>query len=934
MNRMVFKLKNVSKGHTVHRLVLFVLFFGLTSATTNDQSGIQRIARAASYIQNYYYDSQRIHPERMMREGFIFLAKLVPELLVQFPESNPRELLVSVGDQSQKIEIGPINKLSDILEPVSQVFAFVESHLREKGKLARQTSSETKPEEREYAFINGMLEKLDPHSNLLPPKAYEEFKTQTEGEYGGLGIVIGMKDEELTVIAPLDGTPAMKAGIKAEDKILQIDDLSTTNLPLQDAVDKLRGKINTKVTLIIQRKNQEPFEITLIRKKIVIQSVKSKLVVKEGKKIGIVRLIGFQEDTFADFLKNLDQLYEQAKGKVDGLILDMRNNPGGLLDQSIEIADAFLTTGDIVATSGRATGEEVSKARLQGNEITAPVVVLVNGGSASASEIVAGALKGNKRAVVMGTRTFGKGSVQQLFPQKDGSSLKLTVAEYLTPGRISIQAVGITPDIQLLPVHVDQDFFDLREDEPFGEKSFDEHLESARVIGETKPFFTLPFLEKEKKKEEEERESELTTPIDETNDLALKLAVQFLSKSETGAKQKMLEAALPFLKEETKTQDNLITTALVQKGIHWEETLSQGGLTNLSYTSEIVKKSSPEPLTEFPAGEEVVWQVTAYNKGPDPVVRLIGVVESEHPLLKEREFVFGKIPGGGSKTAEIPIKIPKETLSFEEQATIRFFSSHQQLLQPYPVFLRMTEKPKPSFAYSFKVRDDGTLGSTGNGNHIPEKGETVVLDLTIKNQNLHSAEETVANIKNEEGEGIFLKEGRSVVGMIPGQGEKEAKLVFKISPDFPKEKMKLKLTILDRATRTVMSDTLVFPLRSENAAIFDPPASQLQAPPLIEIVSTSISLDRLSMSLSGFVLDDHKISDVMIFASGEKTYYKSIPAPSDSSSSHKFLFEAAVPLKEGANVITIEARDNREMVTQQNMLVVGTPKKSYLSQTQ
>ncbi len=307
---------------------------------------------------------------------------------------------------------------------------------------------ETKTKDLVYGAIKGMLSELDPHTNFMSPESYKEMQVDTRGEFGGLGIQISMKDKRLVVIAPIEDTPAWHAGIKAGDHIFKIDDTPTKDLDLEDAVNKMRGPKDTKVKLTIVREGEkEPLEFTIIRDIIKIKSIKHKVI--EGE-IGYVRITQFQERTGDDLRKALEDLEKQ---NIKSLIIDMRNNPGGLLKVAIQVSELFLKEGKlVVSVKGRSDEKEEYLASAGNAREIYPIVILVNEGSASASEIVAGALQDWGRAVVLGTQTFGKGSVQTVFTLSDGSGMRLTTAKYYTPKGISIQNTGITPDIVVKPV--------------------------------------------------------------------------------------------------------------------------------------------------------------------------------------------------------------------------------------------------------------------------------------------------------------------------------------------------------------------------------------------------------------------------------------------------------------------------------------------------
>ena len=299
--------------------------------------------------------------------------------------------------------------------------------------------------------INGMLAGLDPHSSYMDPKSFRDMQVQTRGEFGGLGIEVTMEDGLIKVVAPIDDTPAAKAGVMANDLITKLDEEQVQGLTLNQAVEKMRGPVNTKIKLTIMRKGQDkPVEVTLTRDIIRVRAVRSNI---KGDDVGYIRLSQFNEQTTENLKKAISELTAKvSKDKLKGYVIDMRNNPGGLLDQAISVSDAFLQKGEVVSTRGR-NAEETQRFNARPGDLTdgKPIIVLINGGSASASEIVAGALQDHRRATVIGTRSFGKGSVQTIIPLGSGNgALRLTTARYFTPSGRSIQAKGINPDIEVL----------------------------------------------------------------------------------------------------------------------------------------------------------------------------------------------------------------------------------------------------------------------------------------------------------------------------------------------------------------------------------------------------------------------------------------------------------------------------------------------------
>ena len=370
------------------------------------------------------------------------VACVFPMKLLAEPETNSTTQ-ANQSTQNQRIPVEDVQRFSDAISDIKKYYV--------------------KPISDKELFdnaIRGMLSGLDPHSGYLDESDFKELQTSTNGEFGGLGIEVTMENGVVKVVTPLMDTPAFKAGIKPGDYIIKLGDKSVQGIELKDAVELMRGKPGSPITLTILRKGTDkPLSFTLLREKIQIKSVKSKLL---DKQYGYLRLSQFQAQTDKDMEASVAELKKQAGGQLKGLVLDLRNNPGGLLDSAIQVSDAFLDKDKkgkpemIVYTQGRLPGSKFTAMATGDHDIidSAPMVVLINNGSASASEIVAGALKDNKRAIIIGTRSFGKGSVQTVLPLDSKRGIKLTTALYFTPSGTSIQAKGITPDIVVEEVSI------------------------------------------------------------------------------------------------------------------------------------------------------------------------------------------------------------------------------------------------------------------------------------------------------------------------------------------------------------------------------------------------------------------------------------------------------------------------------------------------
>ncbi|MGR8940004.1 MAG: S41 family peptidase [Gammaproteobacteria bacterium] len=342
--------------------------------------------------------------------------------------------------------------------------------------------------------VRGMLNGLDPHSAYLVPEEYQELKEGTTGQFGGLGIEVTMENGFIKVVSPIDDTPAQRAGLKTGDLIIRLDDKPVKGMSLMEAVKTMRGEPGSKIELTVVREGEEaPLKFILTRDIIKVKSVKNKLLEKG---YGYIRISSFQSGTGESLLESLTQLKKENTGNLKGLVLDLRNNPGGVLNAAVEVSDAFLKNGLIVYTKGRIENSEM-RFNASGDDLLngSPMVVLINAGSASASEIVAGALQDQKRAVIMGEKSFGKGSVQTILPTSSGAAVKLTTARYYTPSGRSIQAEGIEPDIALAPVKLES--VEKSDFTPVKEADLSHHLENGRKKTET----PKTGAEKEKKEE-------------------------------------------------------------------------------------------------------------------------------------------------------------------------------------------------------------------------------------------------------------------------------------------------------------------------------------------------------------------------------------------------------------------------------------------------
>jgi carboxyl-terminal processing protease len=673
--------------------------------------------------------------------------------------------------------------------------------------------------------------------------------------------------------------------------------------------------VGTQVSLVLEREGAPaPIEVTLTRDNIKIESVQSKLMKDPKGDVGILRVKSFQEETLREMKRHLNEMKSQSDN-FKGLVLDMRNNPGGLLNQAVDVADMFLNSGTIVLTVGAQDQVlEVNRAHESDADENYPLVVLVNEGSASASEIVAGAIKNNNRGVVMGRKTFGKGSVQSVYALKEGAALKITVAQYLTPGKASIQSVGITPDVQLQPMTVDPKSVDVVESEVFGEKDLEKHL-SSHLTQDNKPVQILEYFQP-KKPEEEDVDSSYTAEINTDEDFELKFARQLLLDSTGAGRTDALKGMGPLL-EETKGQEfTKLEKALGEIGVDWSLAPVSGGKPVAAVTLNIHSTQGQV----LKAGEEIEMELKVRNSGDAPFHRLVASTSSENFLLKNREFIFGKVNPGETRSWKVPIKVPTNALRREDKVTFAFQEGNQLPPEKFASLVATEPIDHPSYAYRMELVEDGKAGSSGNGDGIVEAGENIVLKFHVENQGKGESQKTQVNLKNLDGQGVFISNGRAKLESLKPNETKEASLSFRVDPKFSKDKIELELLIQDNETQEVLRDKLVFPLGGKD---LEHQVIGVQAGPILtlEQLPYPTKTKDNKISITGKVEDVSGLKDLSVYVGENKAFLKTFQNTLGGDVKESS-FAAAVPLQnEENNLITIMARDKNDLTTRQSFYI-------------
>ena len=925
--------------------------------------------RAVIHIKESYVDPSRINERKMIGAAMDEVQRQVAELLVEIErdsEEVPTRVTVRLDKAEQTFDLRDVGSLWQMLFKFKDIFRFIQENLASRERL----------QEIEYAAINGMLSTLDPHSVLLRPDDYREMKLSTRGKFGGLGIVISIKDGQLTIVNPIEDTPAARAGLKAGDRVVQIGLDSTVNMALSDAVDMLRGEPDTTVDIHVLREGwTRPRKFTLTRADIKVKSVASRLL---ADRVGLVKLRGFQNTTYDELAAAIKRM--GSKGKLKGLILDLRGNPGGLLDQAIKVSDLFVESGPLVTTVGYGDKVREPKMATRAGTETYPVVVLTDTYSASASEIVAGALKNHERALIVGQQTFGKGSVQVIYDNKDDSALKLTIAQYLTPGDISIQSVGIAPDIATAAVVLNDDqttFF--HQDGLSGEKDLPAHLdhESAQVSREVRPIHTVRYL-----RDEDLHKQKAEEPSTLVVDFEVELAQRIIAASDTGFRAGMLKEAAEVIARAQAEEEARIIQALAARGIDWRPIAATG---QPKARVEIV---TDRPGNAVTAGESITMQVTVHNEGDGPFVRLHGETRSDNEYFEGHELIFGDIPPGESRTWKVPVKAPRSALTRRDPVKVEF--NVEAGTPPPPVELKVAveQLPRPRFALAWWV-DDHTRG---NADGVLQRGEEAELVVEVKNVGDGPAFELLGTLRDdgEGGErGVFIHRGRVSVseqGLAPG-AQARLRFGFKVKADGPLE-VPVQVTALDNEIREATSEKVILrvvdgqapekehvrllPRNRENVvlsgtygsagavlatapfAIADARLGDWYRVPLGDgmvgwAYAADVTLDADAqgetaatpvapkgppvisfgdrtpgpetqddaLTLSGEVLGEAVVKDLLIFVNNRKVFFKS----NGTGAADRLRFSARVPLEQGVNRITVIARQDEELESRRTVIV-------------
>jgi carboxyl-terminal processing protease len=850
------------------------------------------------YVDWKYVDAERARPENLLRGAFKSLETRYPEILIDWDEDTG-DLTVSVDEEKRRFTTEEELSTTASATLLEDILAFVSPRLE-------GVSDE---EMVRYMTLNGALSELDPHSNVFGQKHYSDFKVRTSGSFGGIGFTFGIHEGDLTIISPIPDTPADRAGLRSEDRILLIDGVPTTNMSTDVAVSKMRGDPGSKVTLTIGREGWgEPKDFPIIREIIHIITVEE-FVLKGDEETPVLYLSvkNFQENTSSELRKAIE---ENDSEEIAGVIIDLRNNPGGLLSQAIEVSDGFLDEGVIVSTRGRDGKKYPRHASSTDTPFSRkPVVLLINRGSASASEIVAGALQ-DSRAIVLGRTSFGKGSVQQAYQLMDGGGLLLTVSSYLTPGDVSIQSIGIQPDLQVKPVEVAEGRLRFGSNRPHaGEEAlrnaFTEWGNATRKAGSLIRYLNEPSDPEEnsrfKSPTPEEKKSALAGQFEVR--LARRILGSVPSDANGSRRDTLLAAAAAVVDDMATAEKKIIGKAFGEAGVDWTS-LEEAS------TNPQLSVSFPEDFS-LQAGSKAALELSVKNTGEAPVYQVWGTTDSDNPLLKNLDFAFGHIAPGEERSWKAQVEAPKSADSRWDPVTLQLKTHGAPEAGSFSGGARTRSMHLPSFAYVCTLDDENTADPSRSGDGILDEGERLRLTLEVSNQGEAASDAVEVNLHADEKENFYLDKVRQKLeSLAPGE-KRTTELSFVLLKAKEDGEVEIRITLSDREYGKFFSDTLTFQTGEPFAR------KQFRFPPRFTFADElPVRTDKERIVLNFSVSDDESVKEVYAYRGEKKISYVR-----NREGGKEFSVTLELPLEVGSNRLSLFARDQKNISSQKIVYV-------------
>ena len=871
------------KVESIQKKILWVLLSTITSILLSgclpglsgpelpeepEQSPTPLLAEVLMRIQLDYLELGRLDFSELQEAALLALEREIAEVRVVTPQSKSESQRI-LFRESTLVKLDSPLSLREMYEGLQSLI------LKLHEKLPEYQSTEL-----ELIALSAIMSSLDPHSVVLPPSSYAEFNENTRGRFAGVGIVIGIRDKQLTIISLMEGGPAERAGLRIGDQVKEIDGESTKKMSLSAIMQGLRGEIGSRMDLTVERSGKE-ITYELQREDIQISSSDSvDLRFEDGIPVRYLRLKLFQEDTSTDLEKQLDNL-----DSVAGLILDLRGNPGGLLQEAVRVSDLFLPPEKRIVSTQTNTDltsydshQLLSSPKIQ----NIPIVVLVNGQSASASEIVSAALKVNNRAIVVGEQTFGKGSVQSIWGMPGNFGLKMTIARYLTPDNLSIQDVGVQPDLQLDPLYLSEN---------------DIHLRSLQQESKAENYI-LHYM-----RDSEDEETDMDKPLSAAeieNDDYVRIAVRLLREHLPYQETMKATLARSHAMLQAQAEKEVVSEILQQAKLDW--TLSSPSPTELpdlqiSFEQEIDLGVWQGITPPFASDRKLRIKVQLENKGSMPMERVLVVSESSIDWLDDIEFPFGKLEGGekGLWVREIDVD-QQENPSWLPLDFLVLEGEDQELLRKEFLW-SVVPDALPTFSMGFQIIDNGSAGSVGNGDGIPQSGETLALKVNLEMQDPQELEEVVLRIGSSEDGLIWLQDRVEWKSLKDGQSYEE-NLLVRIPQGIEQLGRWQVALFVPRVDQALWNYHWMGKIGPE--ARVEPPV--LQTNFIRDDLPILTRDEELIWNID--LSDDNGLEDLQCFVNGKKLNYFSL----NNKRSEVLVWNS--PLLEGKNLIELVARDS------------------------
>ncbi len=803
-----------------------------TGPTSYRLSRMPVIYSVLDKIRTRYVNPSRIEPKRMLLAALDSIERRVPEILIQpMDRKHAHSIVVQVGAQSKRFDVSGIRAPWELTKIFRELFRFIGPRLHK----------DTDPKQVEFAAVDGILSTLDPHTILMRPEFFQELEIDTSGHFGGLGIEISVCDGRLTIRRPLPGTPAWKTRMKygqgifrtaptsqaaklvfhkgrwipktmkptdprlsvrrgdelvrlrAGDRIVRIQEESTVNMTLSESVKRLRGKPGTDVLIWITRKGwRKPRPFLIQRAEVHVRSVTYQDL---GNHVGYVKISKFSATTGAELRKVL-----VTHAKLNGLIMDLRDNHGGLLDQAAAVMDLFVQSGTLLAAkeSGRIKPIRARRATTAAPKL--PLVVLTNEETASAAEIVAAGLKQLNRALTLGRRTFGKGSVQMIFRTPFHTALKLTISQWLAPGNLSIQGRGLVPDVAAVPVRIEKGKPIEYLSQPAGfrkEKDLKRPLGVPTAELKSKPLAVIHYLRRPVPPRARSipcrycgQPKGMDRPRNPSifyKDFPVFLAERLLREAGRQRRLAMLAAGKGVLSSVAKNEDMSITKRLETLGVDWTRAPGK------RRRPPVVTAHFTTKRLRVKAGSKLTIKAVVTNQSSEPAYRVRGLLDSTNPFIKGRELLFGKVPPSASRKAEVTLRIPSALGTQKDPITVRLFTDETHPAGSAQGTVTVEGQSRPNFSFSYGVIEKAGADEDG----LFEVGETLLVHMTVSNRGKGSPQEAYAVLQNQSGSAIDVASGRFRISDLKPNRSKKVSFRLKIQKVPRSGVVRLRLRVYD-----------------------------------------------------------------------------------------------------------------------------------------